>query len=96
MHLFSNLKYVFSKAKELELDVDLTLSGWSSGGPFIKNFPAQQLVKSEIELKGPLNIEVAEPSIEDPFFANATNWVVENTIGEFDSDIELVASLALK
>ena len=89
---FSNLKYVFSKAKELELDVDLTLgSGWSSGGPFIKNFPAQQLVKSEIELKGPLNIEVAEPSIEDPFFANATNWVVENTIGEFDSDLELVS-----
>ena len=49
------------------------------------------MVKSEIELKGPLNIEVAEPSIEDPFFANATNWVVENTIGEFDSDLELVS-----
>ena len=94
---FNNLKYVFSRAEELELDVDLTLgSGWSSGGPFIKNFPAQQLVKSEIELRGPLKIEVAEPSIEVPFFANATNWVVENTIGEFDNNLELVSISSAK
>jgi hypothetical protein len=66
---FDNLKYLFSEASDLKLNVDLTLgSGWSSGGPFIQDFPAQQLIKSEIEIIGP-TIDIIKPvKIKEPSY----------------------------
>lgn len=88
---FDNLKYLFSQANALKLNVDLTLgSGWSSGGPFIKDFPAQQLIKSELEIIGPLNGTIKPPKIQEPSYISKTNFIVNKTIGKFDQDIDLM------
>ena len=88
---FDNLKYLFSQANALKLNVDLTLgSGWSSGGPFIKDFPAQQLIKSELEIIGPVNGTIKPPKIQEPSYISKTNFIVNKTIGKFDQDIDLM------
>ena len=88
---FENLKYLFSEASALKLNVDLTLgSGWSSGGPFIRDFPAQQLIKSELEIIGPNNGIIKPPKIEEPSYIKKTNLIVNKTIGKFDQDIDLI------
>jgi len=88
---FDNLKYLFSQANALKLNVDLTLgSGWSSGGPFIKDFPSQQLIKSELEIIGPLNGTIKPPKIQEPSYISKTNFIVNKTIGKFDQDIDLM------
>ena len=93
--LFENLKYLFSEASALKLSVDLTLgSGWSSGGPFIKDFPAQQLVKSELEISGPYSGNHRE--IQEPSYINKTNFIVNKTIGKFDEEAELVRVILAK
>ena len=49
---------MFSIAKDLDINIDLTLgSGWSSGGPFIKDFPEKQLISK---------FATAVPSCEQP------------------------------
>lgn len=94
---FENLKYLFSEASALKLSVDLTLgSGWSSGGPFIKDFPAQQLVKSELEISGPYNGKIKPPEIQEPFYINKTNFIVNKTIGKFDEETELMRVILAK
>jgi len=88
---FDNLKYLFSQANALKLNVDLTLgSGWSSGGPFIKDFPAQQLIKSELEIIGPVNGTIKPPKIQEPSYISKTNFIVNKTIGKFDQDTDLI------
>ena len=94
---FDNLKYLFSEASDLKLKVDLTLgSGWSSGGPFIKDFPAQQLIKSEIEIIGPLNEVIKPPKIIEPPYINKTNFIVNKAIGKFDEEAELMRVVLAK
>jgi len=94
---FENLKYLFSKASALKLNVDLTLgSGWSSGGPFIKNFPAQQLIKSEIEIIGPKSGVFKPVKIKEPSYVNKTNFIVNKTIGKFDEDTHLMRVILAK
>ena len=94
---FDNLKYLFTEASDLKLNVDLTLgSGWSSGGPFIKDFPAQQLIKSEIEIIGPSNEFIKPPRIIEPSYINKTNLIVNKTIGKFDQDTRLMKVILAK
>ena len=94
---FDNLKYLFTEASDLKLNVDLTLgSGWSSGGPFIKDFPAQQLIKSEIEIIGPSNEFIKPPRIIEPSYINKTNLIVDKTIGKFDQDARLMKVILAK
>ena len=94
---FDNLKYLFSEASSLKLNVDLTLgSGWSSGGPFIKDFPAQQLIKSEIDIIGPVSGVFQPAKIKEPSYVNKTNFIVNKTIGNFDKDTHLVKVILTK
>ena len=79
------------------MNVDLTLgSGWSSGGPFIKDFPAQQLIKSELEIIGPVNRIIKPPKIQEPSYIRKTNFIVNKTIGKFDQDIDLMKVILAK
>ena len=94
---FDNLKYLFSEASALKLNVDLTLgSGWSSGGPFIEDFPAQQLINSEIEINGPISGVIKAPKISEPSYVNKTNFIVNKTIGKFDQDVHLMKVILTK
>ena len=94
---FDNLKYLFSEANALKLNVDLTLgSGWSSGGPFIEDFPAQQLINSEIEINGPISGVIKTPKITEPSYVNKTNFIVNKTIGKFDQDAHLMKVILTK
>ena len=94
---FENLRYLFLQANALNLNVDLTLgSGWSSGGPFIKDFPARQLIKSELEIIGPDDLIIKPPKIQEPSYIRKTNLIVNKTIGEFDKDIDLVGVVLAK
>ena len=94
---FDNLKYLFSEAGSLKLNVDLTLgSGWSSGGPFIKDFPAQQLIKSEIDIIGPVSGVFQSAKIKEPSYVNKTNFIVNKTIGNFDKDTHLAKVILTK
>ena len=94
---FDNLKYLFSEASSLKLNVDLTLgSGWSSGGPFIEDFPAQQLIKSEIDIIGPVSGIYQPAKIKEPSYVNKTNFIVNKTIGDFDEDTHLVKVILTK
>ena len=89
---FENIKHMFSVAKDLDINIDLTLgSGWSSGGPFIKDFPEKQLIKSEIEIMGPAKIKVESPNILEPAYVKKTNFIVNKTIGDFDENTKLKA-----
>ena len=94
---FDNLKYLFSEASDLKLNVDLTLgSGWSSGGPFIQDFPAQQLIKSEIEIIGPTTDIIKPVKIKEPSYIKKTNFIVNKTIGTFDQDAQLMKVVLAK
>ena len=94
---FENIQHVFSAAKDLDINIDLTLgSGWSSGGPFIKDFPEKQLIKSEIEIMGPAKIKVESPDILEPAYVKKTNFIVNKTIGDFDVNTKLEAIILAK
>ena len=94
---FENLKTVFELANELGIAVDLTLgSGWSSGGPFIDRFPEQQLLRSSIDVSGPAHIEIKLPQAHEPWYVMPTNWIIRNTVGEFDRDVRLHAVVAAR
>ena len=89
---FENIKHMFSVAKDLDINIDLTLgSGWSSGGPFIKDFPEKQLIKSEVEIMGPAKIKIKPPDISEPAYVKKTNFIVNKTIGDFDKNTKLKA-----
>ena len=84
-------------AKDLDLNIDLTLgSGWSSGGPFIKDFPEKQLIKSEVEIMGPVKIKIKPPDISEPAYVKKTNFIVNKTIGDFDKNTKLEAIILAK
>ena len=94
---FNNIQHVFSLAEELNINIDLTLgSGWSSGGPFIKDFPEKQLIKSEVKLMGPAKIQIKPPNIREPAYVKKTNFIVNKTIGEFDVNTKLEAIILTK
>lgn len=91
----ANLKVVFEQAQQLGMAVDLTLgSGWSGGGPFIDERPQQQLLQSSIDIDGPMAFSGAIPIAVEPGYVQGTNWVIKNTIGEFDKDLILEAVVA--
>ena len=92
---FDHVKAVFELAAELDMSVDLTLgSGWSSGGPFIDRYPEQQLLQATFDVRGPVNLRRALPAPTQPWYVTPTNWVIRNTIGEFDSNARLQAVVA--
>ena len=92
---FEHLKAVFHLAGELDMTVDLTLgSGWSSGGPFIRRHPEQQLLRAELDVQGPARLNSQVPRAEQPWYATPSNWIIRNTIGEFDADTRLTAVVA--
>ena len=94
---FENIQHVFSVAKDLDINIDLTLgSGWSSGGPFIKDFPEKQLIKSEVEIMGPAKIKIKPPDISEPAYVKKTNFIVNKTIGDFDKNTKLEAIIFAK
>ncbi len=89
-----NVRHVMAKAGELDLAVDLTLgSGWSSGGPFIRDYPEQQLLLATSDLSGPHDGEVSLPQPGAPFYSRPSNWIIANTIGRFDTDLQLRAAV---
>ena len=89
---FNNVKTVFSLAQDLGMTVDLTMgSGWSSGGPFIKEFPEQQLLRASFDVSGPGVIDRELPAAREPWYVMPTNWIIKDTIGEFDQRAELQA-----
>lgn len=92
---FGNLKTVFEFARDLGMVVDLTLgSGWSSGGPFIDAYPEQQLLRASYDVVGPARVDRVLPLAEEPWYATPTNWIIKNTIGEFDRDLRPRAVVA--
>ena len=94
---FDHVKAVFELAAELDMNVDLTLgSGWSSGGPFIDRYPEQQLLRAAFDVRGPVNLQRALPAPKQPWYVTPTNWVIRNTIGEFDSNVRLQAVVAAR
>jgi len=94
---FQNVKTVFKLAQELGVTVDLTMgSGWSSGGPFIQRFPEQQLLRSFFDVQGPGPIDRELPAAVEPWYVMPTNWIIKNTIGEFDRDARLQAVVAAR
>ena len=94
---FDHLKTVFRLAGELDMAVDLTLgSGWSSGGPFIDEYPEQQLLRTQIDVDGPTHLKRRLPGPEEPWYATPSNWIIRNTIGDFDTDTRLKAVVAAR
>jgi len=94
---FSHLKTVFSTAELLHMKVDLTLgSGWPGGGPFIDSAPEKQLLRSSIDVVGPMEINLPLPAPQEPFYAGTSNQVIPKTIGSFDSNAEFLALVAAK
>ena len=94
---FDHVKAVFELAAELDMSVDLTLgSGWSSGGPFIDRYPEQQLLQAAFDVRGPVNLRRALPAPTQPWYVTPTNWVIRDTIGEFDSNARLHAVVAAR
>jgi hypothetical protein len=94
---FEHLKTVFQLAGELEMAVDLTLgSGWSSGGPFIDAHPEQQLLRAQFDVDGPARLSRSLPRAEQPWYAMPSNWIIRNTIGDFDTDTHLRAVVAAR
>lgn len=95
---FEHVKTVFRLAQELGMTVDLTMgSGWSSGGPFIKQFPEQQLLRSSFDVSGPNAIDTELPAAVEPWYVMPTNWIIKNTIGDFDrrADLQVVVAARL-
>lgn len=94
---FDHLKVVFQLAQELDMAVDLTLgSGWSSGGPFIDEFPEQQLLRASIDVTGPAHVQSELPLPGEPWYATPSNWIIDNTVGEFDENLRLQAVVAAR
>lgn len=92
---FEHLKAVFRLAGELDMTVDLTLgSGWSSGGPFMRRYPEQQLLRAQLDVSGPKRLNTQLPQANEPWYAMPSNWIISNTIGEFDTDTRLAAVVA--
>lgn len=96
---FEKLKTALKIAKEFNLKVDLTFgSSWPSGGPFIKDGKAKQLVMSVFEVEGPLKFEGKIPLPEEPQYYDLLTIVqdISKTSGEFDRDFKLLATIAGK
>jgi hypothetical protein len=92
---FDNVKLVLEEAQRFGMTVDLTLgSGWSSGAPFITERPQQQLLKAAVDVSGPAMFEGPLPLATEPGYVAATNWIIKNTIGEFDEALVLEAVVA--
>ena len=94
---FDHVKAVFELATELDMTVDLTLgSGWSSGGPFIDQYPEQQLLQAAFDVRGPVSLQRVLPVPTQPWYVTPTNWVISNTIGQFDSHARLQKVVAAR
>lgn len=94
---FNRLKTVFALAGDLGMTVDLTLgSGWSSGGPFMDEHPEQQLLRAEFDVDGPLRLSTALPLAEQPWYVLPSNWIIRDTIGDFDANMRLRAVVAAR
>ena len=94
---FEHLKTVFRLAGDLDMAVDLTLgSGWSSGGPFIDEYPEQQLLRAQFDVDGPGHLNRRLPEAEEPWYAMPSNWIIRNTIGDFDTDTRLEAVVSAR
>ena len=94
---FDHLKAVFQLARELDMAVDLTLgSGWSSGGPFIDEFPEQQLLRASFDVTGPALVQRELPVPGEPWYVAPSNWIINNTVGEFDGNLQLRAVVAAR
>jgi hypothetical protein len=96
---FEKLKTTLKIAKELNLRVDITFgSSWPTGGPFIKEGKAKQLVMSVIEVEGPSGFNGPVPLPEKPNYYELLNLVqdISKTVGEFDRNFKLLAVIAGK
>jgi len=94
---FDRLKAVFQLARELDMAVDLTLgSGWSSGGPFIDEFPEQQLLRASFDVTGPAVVQRELPVPGEPWYVAPSNWIINNTVGEFDGKLQLRGVVAAR
>jgi hypothetical protein len=91
----AHVKAIMAEAERLGMTVDLTLgSGWSSGGPFIDQYPEQQLLRSRVDVVGPMALDAPLPPAQEPTYVMPTNWVIKDTIGAFDSNVRLQAVVA--
>ncbi|MCB1615106.1 MAG: hypothetical protein KDI30_03735 [Pseudomonadales bacterium] len=88
---FDHLRPVFKEAHNLGLKVDLTLgSGWPTGGPFVTEYPEQQLLMASADLQQG-NARMALPKPQSPTYIRLTNLVIDDTIGAFDHNYSLQA-----
>jgi len=96
---FKKLRTTLKIAKELNLRVDITFgSSWPTGGPFIKEGKAKQLVMSVVEVEGPSSFNSPLPLPEKPDYFELLNLVqdISKTAGEFDRNFKLLAAIAGK
>lgn len=94
---FRNLRGVFEEAGSLGMTVDLTLgSGWSGGGPFIRDHPVQQLLQSWFDVRGPSPIDVPLPAPSEPAHVRRTNGVIRDAVGDFDPNARLLRVIAAR
>ncbi len=96
---FEKLKNTLKIASELNLRVDITFgSSWPTGGPFIKEGKAKQLLMSVTEVEGPSTFRGPIPLPEKPKFYGLLNLVqdISKTVGEFDRNFKLLAVIAGK
>lgn len=93
----ANVKTVLEEATQLGMAIDLTMgSGWPNGAPYIDDYQEQQLIQSTIDISGPALVDQDLPAAEQPGYVAITNWVINDTIGEFDEHAQLEAVVAAK
>ncbi|TNF35231.1 MAG: hypothetical protein EP312_04215 [Gammaproteobacteria bacterium] len=93
---FAHVRMVLEHAAKLGMKVDLTLgSGWPTGGPFITEYPEQQLLMASAGLEHDKTLH-ALPSPSEPLYARIGNMLVYGTQGSFDTNTLLTAVTAAR
>jgi len=93
---FRNLADACRVAEELGLSVSITLgSGWPTGGPFVSEGKARQLLMSSTEVDGPAYFEGDIPPPARPRY-HATLDSVIDIMAPFDEEVQLVAVTAAR
>jgi len=93
---FKKVRAACRIARELGLTVDLTFgSGWSSGGPFIREGRERQLLISSQEVSGPVVYSGPVPPVKKPKYQGVLE-LMTNAMAPFTGEAELVAVTAAR
>ena len=91
---FGKAATVCRAAEELEMPVSLTFgSGWPTGGPFIREHKARQLLMASTAVTGPVRYNGPLPVASKPTYHTTLDTVID-IMAPFDAEIDLVAVTA--